>query len=192
MAVQTIPWVVLWTAQRDAILRDWDWAWTPGGIVDRRGGAHQAWGFHWKFYDSKLNGVGRPIFSELDTQRQVAAMRGPRCQVCGNKLPKTNTPWLLTAVDVGNAVHRGGTFVTPTAPTCEDCWPVAEKLCPHLVQFPPRRVHVPSYRVWGAAGKHFRGPADRDGQVGHFQMGCDQAPWVLAAQMLVELEGVQL
>ncbi len=184
-----IPWVVLWSAQRDAIVRNWDFGWRPDGIVDRTRQAVRAFGFTWKFYDSLLSGQGRPIFSELDTQRQIAAMRGPRCQVCGKKLPGTNTPWLLTSLDLAHASKRGS-WVTPTAPTCEACWPVAERLCPHLMEQAPRRVIVPSFRVWGAAGKWYRGPQDRDGLIGHYERGCAEAPHVLAAQMLVQLEGL--
>lgn len=99
-------------------------AYTDAGLDER-----DARGVLW-FRDGLNPGVGTPLWSNVHAGRQRRCMTRPCCQVCGTVLPDTDIPWLFPAAQ-WEGLQDGGVH-TATPPTCRDCWPTAERLCPHL------------------------------------------------------------
>jgi hypothetical protein len=99
--------------------------------------------------------AGTPQFAQLNAYRQRAAMRLPRCQVCGVKLAKgAPIRWLLPPNGV---IHSGDdpAALTHSPPTCDGCVPLARRLCPHLSAHGSMLVEVRDFKLWGLIGECF-------------------------------------
>src|SRR4051812_32858842 len=123
MTPSVVPWVAMWSAERE---RQGQCQAMPGGGPIINPPADTA-GVHWMPFPM-MPGTGEPLFGQVHTLRQTMCMRGPRCQVCGERFPKGEpVSWLVTDVDrVMAAVKDGGDiegqpFHTATPPTCDDC-----------------------------------------------------------------------
>lgn len=141
---------------------------------------------------SNEQGSGDPLFSQVHTLRQVRCMKGPRCQVCGARLPR-NEPisWLLNGVTdtaVYNVVSAGsGDMLTQTPPVCRDCIPRALLRCPHLSALAnPIVLHVTGFERWGVQGDLYASASDvKRNEVLPF--GHPYLRWMLGRQMVVKL-----
>lgn len=92
---------------------------------------------------------GEPLFAQVHAGRHRQCMVGPRCQVCGRRLPEEEIPWLFPA---GLWAAGEPERLTVTPPTCLACWSLAERLCPHLRRGGVVRVVVERRELWGVVG----------------------------------------
>lgn len=141
-----VPNVALWTSERNSMKTI---MLTERGVIGKR----DKHGIYWAQYGNS-QGVGDPVFGEVHTERQVAAMRGPLCQVCGNKL-EYPFHWILNRMD---AELLGQEFIaTQTPPVCKKCISIALKNCPHLISMGDTVpiLQVNSYTCVGAIGELF-------------------------------------
>lgn len=127
-----VPWVVIWTAEQRA---DLQCGWTQQGLYAI--GADQEHRFGMTLLAVPNTPLGEPVFTETHSRRQRMCMLGPRCQVCGTRLPKGQpVPFILPHVaDVQGLYDHEG--VTQTPPVCEACLDAAPLWCPHLRRNPP-------------------------------------------------------
>lgn len=158
-----VPFVAMWSEEQDNIdpIR-MNFENLIEGPRDNRG-------VFWQGYKDAM-GEGRPVFAQVHPIRQKMCMEGPYCQVCGKQLPKRNVPWLMprNGDQPDDLIDRNARpFTTPTPPTCQDCWPVAEVQCPHLREHPFWHIIVKDYSLHGVYGDAFwrTGPL-RTGQAG--------------------------
>lgn len=103
----------------------------------------------------RREGVGRkgePQFAQVNAHRQRQAMRVPRCQVCGSRLPSDRPiRWLLPKNTMQVTPEGAVTVFSP--PTCEGCVPLARQLCPHLRKEGSGLLLVKAFHVWGVMGE---------------------------------------
>jgi hypothetical protein len=67
-------------------------------------------------------------------------------------LDRQRTPWLLPGHEWAALADDTAQQVTSTAPCCERCWPVADRLCPYLRAAPNWRGFLHRPRRWGVVG----------------------------------------
>lgn len=133
---------------------------------------------------------GTPEFAQVSVHRQRTAMRKRLCQICGHKIPPGVIDWLMVPHQLEQA-ESGTKTVTMSPPTCQQCIPLALKLCPalkkaHII------VRVLEYRVWGVSGllvsfdeNGRTRQSDRQKLIPYDRPGWDYSP-VLAKQQVVE------
>lgn len=149
-----VPWVTRWTNEVSRDVPDI----VPGGIR----------GVRWAYPDGMENrertafgtllwvreGLGRsgePMYADVNTYRQRAAMTKCKCQVCGAKIDGRPVLWLIPTAEA-NMVDEDGTLKTTSPPTCEACIPLALELCPALPRMGWTVLKVVDYEVWGVFG----------------------------------------
>ncbi len=128
-------------------------------------------------------GSGGPVWSQVHGGRQRAAMLEVRCQVCGEKLPATDIPWLMPAKEWQGefATKR----ITNTPPTCEECWSIAEARCPHLREKGFVRFYARSLEPWGYLAGLYHPLVKRSGLWVRF--GEKVVPHIIAKQLIVKI-----
>lgn len=190
MTDQVVPWVTAWSLEMQHTSPV---AWSPMGIAAPDGQHLDMLGVTW-LKMSNEPGSGEPMFSQVHTLRQIRCMRGPRCQVCGERLgiDGAPVPWLLNgATDTAlyDLVTRGTAqaLLTQTPPTCESCIPRALLRCPHLSALAnPITLHVTSYEKWGVQGDLYADSTTvKQGEVLPFHH--PYLRWMLGRQMVVKL-----
>lgn len=176
----TIPFVAMWSGEREY---QGPMQLGPHGIVTP---AADRQGIHWiPFLNAP--GTGVPLFGQVHTSRQIKCMRGPRCQVCGERMDKTNCSWVLNGET--DPVPDGGPLNTMTPPTCRDCIPLARVECPHVAKLEPLRVlQVTEFRVTGVFGDFFL-PKSHGYPAGQVIVPFKDTAlaWLLGRQLTVEL-----
>lgn len=147
-----VPWATRWTGE---VAEDpMTFLPTPEGpIITYPDGAvnRDEWGFLWR-----REGAGRkgePQFAELNAYRQKQSMRGPKCHVCGRKLPAGPITWLLPKNAL--SVSPEGRVTTISPPTCTGCVLLGRELCPHLRRGGSDLLLVKRWHVWGVIGEAF-------------------------------------
>lgn len=100
-----------------------------------------------------LGGGGEPEFGQINAPRYRACIDRVKCQVCGSKVSRTETPWVLPENEwVGRFDHPDvSEFLTTNPPTCQDCWTTALKMCPHLRKGAHTLI-VTKWHKWGVLG----------------------------------------
>ena len=99
-------------------------------------------------------GIGRkgePMWADVSTYRQRAAMARGLCQVCGTKI-NAETFLFLIPRDAMEWFDED-TPITMQAPVCEECVPLALKLCPALKRNGYQLLKVINYDLWGVMGQ---------------------------------------
>lgn len=125
---------------------------------------------------------GVPQYAQVSTPRQRAAMRKRLCQVCGTKIPEGPIRWLLAP----EVLHDGDK--TMSAPTCDDCIPIALDLCPHLKKGDHVIAVVEEYELWAAYGNIlFVDEEDTVRQAGQVTLPYDQ-PYEPTLSMIAQQE----
>lgn len=94
---------------------------------------------------------GEPMWADVSTYRQRAAMTRGLCQVCGTKI-NTRPFRFLIPVD-GMERFDADTLVTMQPPVCEECVPLALRLCPALKRDGYQLLKVLDYTLWGVMGQ---------------------------------------
>lgn len=192
-----VPWVTRWSGE---VLED---HLTVMEIVERDGGPMLAFksatamdrdrqNIMWARESVNAQGEGEAQFKMVHSGRHRVGMRMLRCQVCGRQIKDRPIPWLfvpseLEAVMAGDDSPDGRP--TSTMPTCEECWPVAESLCPHLKGGGVVRTYVREVRPWGVGGDLFQ----LDGSYGRAQIpyGHPALRLAVAKQAMVTVIGVK-
>lgn len=177
----TVPFVAMWSGEREY---QGPMKLGPEGIVLPRADPQ---GVHWiPFLNAP--GTGMPLFGQVHSMRQIKCMRAPRCQVCGERMPKTDCTWVLNGST--DPVPDGGPLPTMTPPTCVKCVPLARVECPHVARLDPLLVlRVQRYRVVGVFGDVFvPGMGGHPIAQGMVEFGHEQIAWLLARQLVVELQ----
>jgi hypothetical protein len=144
----SVPWVALWTAEREA-LRPAKVVWTdPPTILDPE---PDEYGVRFREYPDDLQGHGEPIFAHVHTRRQVKAMGEGFCQVCGVQMFQWDVTWVLDEVSQ-MLFDLGGPYYVQTPPTCRKCIKIAVDVCPHLIGLKSTgRLRVIRAQDWGIA-----------------------------------------
>lgn len=141
-------------------------------------------------------GIGRrgePMYADVSTYRQRAAMKKRLCQVCGSKITDNPTNFLIPLV-AGMEQFDENTTVTMQAPVCEGCVPLAIRMCPALKREGYQHLKVLAYRAWGVFGQVTyptpQGFQRMQGTVGYDESYGDGFNFghVLAQQQVVQLE----
>ncbi|KAB2344903.1 hypothetical protein [Actinomadura rudentiformis] len=140
-----VPWIAQWTgetyrpsqmplqiepaanggarlAYQDPSTEDW---WSPPGA--------DCPSVLWRH--TRTDRTGSPDWAAFNSERQRKALTDHLCQVCGQSAATDNgTSWLMHALEWSMLIHHLGADRMETAnpPTCQNCWPVAIKLCPSL------------------------------------------------------------
>lgn len=100
---------------------------------------------------------GNPLWAEINAHRQRLAMRKRLCQVCGTKIDGRPIRWLVPHDQLWsgdpNRPQDAGTKLTISAPTCDACIPLAQKLCPFLKSKDTAILRVLDYEMWGVYGE---------------------------------------
>lgn len=175
-----VPWVVPWTAEwinpSDVPVQ-----WLGDRItLGQPDVERDSLGALWQPVGN-ARGDGEPVWADVHIGRQRLAMRQGRCQVCAVPLDRQRTPWLFEKAEFDDlAVH---TF-TDTPPTCESCWPTAQRLCPHLRVNDSVPVYLVGVRRWGIRGDRF-GPLGRVNRALYVPDGHSYMPTMVAKQMVV-------
>ncbi|MGW2055905.1 hypothetical protein ACWCOZ_18645 [Streptomyces sp. NPDC001840] len=135
-------------------------------------------------------GKGRPEFGNVHFLRQRHAMRKLLCQICGGPSDRTNdgTLWLVGEDADYPELSKPG-YVTTHPPLCMPCAVASVRACPHL-----RKRHVAlrvqTFVLAGVHGVVYRPgglfPVLRD--AGGVAFESSQLPWVLAGQLVMELQ----
>jgi len=175
-----VPWVALWTSERDS-LRTVNV--TSNGICGRR----DRHGIYWIQYGDSV-GVGEPLFGQVHTDRQVNCMRKTLCQVCGQKISRTDCYWILNKVE-SQDLKDGKCFVTQTPPVCANCIKIATEQCPHLISM---GKDVPLLRVFNYSCVAVNGDLALPGKEVQrhviLQYGHPKIKYLLGRQLIVELK----
>lgn len=121
--------------------------------------------------------------------RQRRASRLLRCQVCDTQLDRQRTPWLFSDLEWPNLTERPW---TNTPPTCENCWPIAERQCPHLRrQQPVVRCYVIASTPFGIQGDLYTRGGQSDLRAVAARYGSPRICGMLAKQALVTIPTTQ-
>lgn len=173
-----VPWVALWTSERDKVVPV---TVTTAGID----GPRDAHGVYWMtFGDSP--GVGEPLFGHVHTGRQVRCMRKCLCQVCGKKIRRDRCHWILNGVE-SELLQEGKPHQTQTPPVCSECIKVALEYCPHLASLKKVTIlTVTHYRSVGVLGDLALPGREVQKQVG-LPYGDPRLRYFIGRQLWVEL-----
>jgi hypothetical protein len=139
-------------------------------------------------------GTGQPEWAHVNGPRQRLAMRARRCQVCGQHLPPGPVPFLFSRPELA-ALRRaeavGAPATTTTPPCCPACWPVATRLCPHLIRHGAVPCQVDDVTAWGAYGDLYTpdGQCHRNQQL---SLHDPRLPRLLGKQAIVRLGQIQV
>src|SRR5438445_6042211 len=149
-----VPWVTRWTgevpagAQVDVVLEQ-------GEPVVRYADGIEFRDDHGVLWQREgIRRGGEPQFAQVSAYRQRAAMRGGKCQVCGQRITDRPIRWLMDPVQLTHL--RDGTALTFSPPTCTGCVDVALDACPHLRNNDRLILSVLEYRIWGVWGDMVR------------------------------------
>jgi hypothetical protein len=131
-------------------------------------------------------GEGRPDFGGMHPARQREVVLGMRCQVCGGEASRNSKGWLFLFPE---GEHSGADrlpegMLTTKPPVCVPCARFALRHCPHLRGCAVARVRKP--HVWGVYGQLLAPGVEGEC---HLPYGHKALPWLLATQMLLELNG---
>lgn len=148
-----VPWITRWTGELDPerfeygaeVNRDGQWRITypdNKNVRDRRGILWQREGIGRK---------GEPMWADVSTYRQRAAMQRGLCQVCGKDAGPP--PWHFLIPRDGMEQFDDQTWLTMQAPVCDGCVPLAIKLCPALKRVGYQLLKVVDYDLWGVLGQ---------------------------------------
>lgn len=149
----------------------------------------EMYGVNWIEYSNEP-GVGEPLYGQVHSLRQIRCMKGPRCQVCGERFPADEpTTWVLNN-SIDRLIYENPEItrqLTQTPPTCKACIPAAILRCPHLIARAPVVLSVSKFNIWGVEGDLYASPDLV--QRGHvLPLGHRYLPWLLGRQLVVELE----
>lgn len=190
-----VPWVARWSAQTSPNAYGVKVVQKPDGYRLRIDYQDNNWrdqhGVLWQ-QEGLVRG-GEPQFGMVSTWRQRAAMVRRLCQVCGNKIEGPLTPWILDLMETQMVEILDGFHLTATAPVCESCITLAQRLCPHLSTGGNKVYDVLEYEIWGVFGEVVtmaeNGPKRFQANIGYredygekFSLGA-----VLAKQQVVKL-----
>lgn len=146
-----VPWVAQWTGElpTDSFIVAGEGPMSMVLYPDRRPGD---WFMGVLWWRQGIGRAGEPQFAQLNTYRQRAALLRRRCQVCGRSLPKEGplSHWLMGR---GQIELVEGVALTTNPPTCEECVPVALRMCPHLMSGDVQLLRVRAYEPWGVQGE---------------------------------------
>jgi hypothetical protein len=172
-----VPWVIRWTSER----RQEGYRGTPVGVVYPHETPEDRVldGYLWQ-REGDSRGVGEPEWTEVHSHRQLECMIGPRCQVCG-RLIEGKVTWLHPIWSL-RAETKKGRITTATPPTCRDCIPVAQSMCPHLQARGSTALEVTGYRPHAIFGEVWDG---RQRFLGELPL--ERGLWVLGKQLVVEI-----
>ena len=148
-----VPWITRWTGELSPerndygveVAKDGEWrlAYPDGHSVrDDRGILWQREG---------LGRKGEPMWADVSTFRQRAAMKRGLCQVCGTTI--TERPYRFLIPRDGMEQYDADTWLTMQAPVCIECVPLALKLCPALKRDGYQLLRVLDYQAWGVLGQ---------------------------------------
>lgn len=181
---RTVPWVTLWSAEQTPVE---EIVLYPGLDRVRYLDEHPSdWFMDVLWTRERIGKNGEPIFAQVHARRQRQCMLRPRCQVCGERLPTTNIPWLLPAGEFKGFANMD-TVTTMTPPTCEPCQTVAWRLCPHLKREDVVRLSVHSVTPWGVHGDLYH-PVQRIKDV-RMAFDSEAMSHVIAKQLVVAFDG---
>jgi hypothetical protein len=139
-------------------------------------------------------GAGEPQWAEVNGPRQRQAMRHPRCQVCGQPMAADMPiPFLFSRPELAAlrlAEAEGGPATTTTPPCCHACWPLATRLCPHLIRNGSVPCQVTAITSWGACGDLYTADGQRHRQRS-LPHGHPRLPRLLGKQAVVQLHDIQ-
>ena len=152
-----VPWITLWSNEQ---LTDPDdtamgifAGEEPGEIVlaykNYPDAEREASGILWQ--REGIARGGEPLFAQVSTYRQRAAMRKRLCQVCGQKIESKVIRWLMAPGQLD--VSPWGEACTMNAPTCNPCLDMALEKCPHLIKAGHFVARVLEYELWGVFGE---------------------------------------
>lgn len=153
-----VPWVARWTnevsAQRYEVApnRDGRLTYKDGNNTYDKNDPTILW------QREGINRGGEPMWADVSTYRQRAAMLKRLCQVCGNKIPDGPINWLLTVDTVEQYPMGEGeppVSLTSSAPTCDGCVDVALNHCPHMIGKGGLLATIADYKIWGVSGLVF-------------------------------------
>lgn len=189
MTEKIVPWVALRKDEYDNVP---PMPWAPWGFdmpTDRRG-------VKWMLYGDSFS--GDPLFAHVHPVRQKMCMEDPRCQVCGRRINPNKTPWLLDD-DMRDTDPNWllNPIETHTPPTCEECWPKAKELCPHLRRTGGLRVYARKISVVGVFGDYYPSPDPERTETGLLlRFRNPKSPKMLrhfiAKQLVVEISRIKL
>lgn len=196
-----VPWITPWSGERSSLpeleVRHGIGG-TGLGYVDEDPRIDRRFDVLWVRH-AATPGVGRPDLRSMHPLRQRQAMAHTLCQVCGR--PALGRPderlMFLMHSRTGEPIREGE--VTAVPPLHPECGQRAIRECPHL-----RRgwaaVLVRRAPLWGVAGvaidprtlAPLPGPDEDGGGLEHVPYTDSAAlRWVIAARLLVSLEGVE-
>lgn len=153
---RAVPWVTRWTNEilrlpySLRVTREGVETYYPDGKTEDRMG-----GTLWQ--REGITRGGEPEWAQVNTYRQRFAMRKCACQVCGERITTKPVRFLmpLNGMEVvpPDEFHDEPQVITIQAPTCDECIPLALKLCPHLKKYGYQIVKVANYELWGIYGE---------------------------------------
>ena len=73
------------------------------------------------------------------------------CQVCGQRI--FTRPWHFLIPKDGMEQYDDETALTMQAPVCDECIPIALKLCPALMRMGYQLLRVLHFEAWGVLGQ---------------------------------------
>lgn len=146
---RAVPWITRWTGEVSH--EPYGYNQQPGRrlTVGYPDGKENREGNGLLWMREGLGRGGRPMWADVNTYRQRAAMARCKCQVCGSTINARPVLWLMPTVET-MMIEEDGTLKTTTAPTCEACIPLALELCPALPKMGWTICKVLEYEVWGA------------------------------------------
>lgn len=151
-----VPWITRWTGEVIG---------TPYHLGRDRSGVFTTYGDN--IHEDRYNGTlwqregikrgGEPQWKQVSTYRQRFAMSRCACQVCGKRIAERPVRFLmpLDGIEIvpPDEFHDEAQAISIQAPTCEDCIPLALKLCPHLKAKGYQLLKVADYSLWGVYGE---------------------------------------
>ncbi|MCN9244509.1 hypothetical protein NGF19_27630 [Streptomyces sp. RY43-2] len=136
--------------------------------------------------------TGKPIYGQMNADRQRDCMYDLLCQVCAEPASRTGDGWLfLDWVMPQDPPTWPEGSLTNMPPLCVECARVAVEQCPHSGRFVPLRVKLP--RLWGVSGVAYQWTDDgwrSDDTIPWIKYGDDRLHCVLASQLIRELRKV--
>jgi hypothetical protein len=192
---KTIPWVTRWTGEKitEVPFGVNPFVGGPGGsvFIDPKFGTENRDenGVLWR--PEGINRKGSPEFSQVNSNRQRACMLKGLCQVCGKKIDERPIRWLMVPAQLEHLSSDNDKTVdcTQSPPTCSDCIPIAQALCPAIGQAQVI-YRVLEYRIWGYSGElAWSDPATmqiRRRNNAAIQIGSPALKNMLAKQLIVE------
>lgn len=148
-----VPHVARWTGE--VIREPYSVGYLPGTgnpkFVYQDGNEDRRYGVLWQREGISRN--GEPMYAAVNTYRQRACMDRRKCQICGNKITTPVIHWLMPIGENEGVQWLDDRALTTSAPTCDDCIPLALDLCPHLRMHGYEIYKVLEYEPWGVYGE---------------------------------------